>query len=110
MPYAATESVAWYLADDLGMKDATPTGYAQASANESEPTPSDIKAFQDALKGGSIKMLVFNTQEANSTTDQITGAAKSANVSIVELTEQMPKEYTNLLDWMSALVDQFAKA
>ena len=81
-----------------------------ASANESEPTPSDIKAFQDALKGGSIKMLVFNTQEANSTTDQITGAAKSANVPIVELTEQMPKEYTNLLDWMSALVDQFAKA
>ena len=110
VPYAATESVAWYLADDLGMKDATPTGYAQASANESEPTPSDIKAFQDALKGGSIKMLVFNTQEANSTTDQITGAAKSANVPIVELTEQMPKEYTNLLDWMSALVDQFAKA
>lgn len=81
-----------------------------ASANESEPTPSDIKAFQDVLKGGSIKMLVFNTQEANSTTDQITGAAKSANVPIVELTEQMPKEYTNLLDWMSALVDQFAKA
>ena len=109
VPYAATESVAWYLADDLGMKDATPTGYAQASANESEPTPSDIKAFQDALKGGSIKMLVFNTQEANSTTDQITGAAR-ANVPIVELTEQMPKEYTNLLDWMSALVDQFAKA
>ena len=98
VPYAATESVAWYLADDLGMKDATPTGYAQASANESEPTPSDIKAFQDALKGGSIKMLVFNTQEANSTADQITGAAKSANVPIVELTEQMPKEYTNLLD------------
>ena len=55
-------------------------------------------------------MLVFNPQEANSTTDQITGAAKSANVPIVELTEQMPKEYTNLLDWMSALVDQFAKA
>lgn len=54
-------------------------------------------------------MLVFNTQEANSTTDQITGAAR-ANVPIVELTEQMPKEYTNLLDWMSALVDQFAKA
>ena len=24
--------------------------------------------------------------------------------------EQMPKQYTNLLDWMSALVDQFAAA
>ena len=110
LPYAATESVAWYLADDLKMTDATPKGYAQASANESEPTPADIKDFQDTLKVGSIKMLVFNSQEANSTTDQITGVAKDANVPIVELTEQMPKQYTNLLDWMSALVDQFAAA
>ena len=110
LPYAATESVAWYLADDLKMTDATPKGYAQASANESEPTPADIKDFQDTLKAGPIKMLVFNSQEANSTTDQITGAAKDANVPIVELTEQMPKQYTNLLDWMSALVDQFAAA
>lgn len=110
LPYAATESVAWYLADDLKMSDATPKGYAQASANESEPTPADIKDFQDALKGGSIKMLVFNSQEASSTTDQITGAAKDANVPIVELTEQMPSEYDNLLDWMDALVDQFAAA
>ena len=110
LPYAATESVAWYLADDLKMTDATPKGYAQASANESEPTPADMKDFQDTLKAGFIKMFVFNSQEANSTTDQITGAAKDANVPIVELAEQMPKQYTNLLDWMSALVDQFAAA
>lgn len=110
LPYAATESVAWYLADDLKMTDATPKGYAQASANESEPTPADIKDFQDTLKAGFIKMFVFNSQEANSTTDQITGASKDANVPIVELAEQMPKQYTNLLDWMSALVDQFAAA
>ena len=108
--YAATESVAWYLADDLQMTDATPKGYAQASANESEPTASDIKGFQDALAAGTIKMLVFNTQEADSVTDQITSAAKSANVPIVELTEQMPKEYSDLIDWMSALVDEFDKA
>ena len=42
--------MAWYLADDLKMTDATPKGYAQASANESEPTPADIKDFQDTLK------------------------------------------------------------
>ncbi|KAB7787609.1 metal ABC transporter solute-binding protein, Zn/Mn family [Bifidobacterium cebidarum] len=110
LPYAATESVAAYLAEDLEMKDSTPKGYAQASANESEPTPTDIKKFQDALKSGGIKMLVLNTQESNSTTEQITAAAKDADVPIVELTEQMPAEYADLLDWMSALVDQFAAA
>ncbi|MBW3091284.1 metal ABC transporter solute-binding protein, Zn/Mn family [Bifidobacterium miconisargentati] len=110
LPYAATESVAWYLADDLKMTDATPQGYAQASANESEPTPADIKDFQDALKAGDAKLLVLNTQESNSTTEQITNAAKQADVPIVELTEQMPAKYGDLLDWMGALVDQFATA
>ena len=65
---------------------------------------------QDALADGSIKLLVFNSQEADSVTDQITDAAKSANVPIVELTEQMPEEYDTLTDWMSALVDEFASA
>jgi zinc/manganese transport system substrate-binding protein len=110
LPYAATESVAWYLARDLKMTDATPKGYAQASANESEPTPADIKEFQDTLQSGSIKMLVFNSQEASPTTKQITDAAKESNVPIVELTEQMPEQYDDLLDWMGALVDQFHSA
>ncbi|MCH4159929.1 metal ABC transporter solute-binding protein, Zn/Mn family [Bifidobacterium sp.] len=108
--YAATESVAWYLADDLGMNDVTPSGYAQASANESEPSPADIKEYQEALATGNIKMLVFNSQEADSVTDQITSAAKKNNVPIVNLTEQMPKQYTDLLDWMNALVTSFANS
>ena len=32
------------MAGDLGLKDATPTGYMRATANESEPTPTDIKS------------------------------------------------------------------
>lgn len=108
--YAATESVAWYLADDLGMKDATPHGYAQASANESEPSASDILEFTTALGKGGIKMLVFNSQEADSVTNKLTDAAKKSNVPIVNLTEQMPKQYTNLLDWMDALTQDFTKA
>lgn len=52
LAYAATESVASYLAEDMGLADATPSGYARATANESEPTPTDIKQFTDALKAG----------------------------------------------------------
>ncbi|NMM95504.1 ABC transporter substrate-binding protein [Bifidobacterium sp. DSM 109960] len=104
MTYGATESVAHYLADDLGMVDRTPTGYAQAAANESEPTPGDITQFTNALKNKRISMLIFNPQEANETTQQITAAAKKANVPILEISEQMPSSYDSLLDWMSAIV------
>ena len=110
LPYAATESVAWYLADDLGMTDVTPKGYATASANDSEPSPADIREFTDALADGSIRLLVVNTQEENSTTGHLTDAAGKADVPTVEVTEQMPRKYSGLLDWMSGLVNEFASA
>lgn len=110
LAYAATESVASYLAEDMGLADATPSGYAQATANESEPTPTDIKQFTDALKSGEIKLLVVNTQEESELTGKITNAAKSANVPMVNLTEQMPEQYDSLTAWMESLVDAFSKA
>ena len=110
LAYAATESVASYLAEDMGLADATPSGYARATANESEPTPTDIKQFTDALKAGEIKLLVGNTQEESELTDKITDAAKSVEVPMVELTEQMPEQYDSLTAWMEGLVDAFSQA
>lgn len=110
LAYAATESVASYLAEDMGLADATPTGYARATANESEPTPTDIKQFTDALKAGEIKLLVVNTQEESELTGKITDAAKSVEVPMVELTEQMPEQYDSLTAWMEGLVDAFSQA
>lgn len=109
LAYTATESVASYLAEDMGLADATPSGYAQTTANESEPTPTDIKQFTDALKSGEIKLLIVNTQEESELTGKITDAAKSANVPMVNLTEQMPEQYDSLTAWMESLVDAFSK-
>ena len=108
--YVATESVAAYLADDLGLTDATPAGYAQAVANESEPASGDVTAFSKLLQAGSVALLVVNTQESNATTKQLTTAAGQGGVRVVELTEQMPKQYSTLTDWMTALVASFATA
>ena len=109
LAYAATESVASYLAEDMGLTDATPSGYARATANESEPPPTDIKQFTDALKSGEIKLLIVNTQEESELTSKITDAAKSASVPMVELTEQMPERYDSLTAWMEGLVDAFSQ-
>lgn len=102
--YAATESVAYYLAEDLGLKDVTPTGYMQAVTNESEPAPGDLKTFQEMLTSKSASLLLVNTQEQSSTTDLITKAAQKGSVPVVELTESMPSDYSNLTDWVKALV------
>lgn len=105
--YAATESVAEYLARDLGLDDATPTGYKQAAANESEPTPKDVTQFTEALNNGGISILVYNEQAHSELTHTITDSAEAAGVRTVAFTEQMPQEYNNLAEWMSALVEEF---
>ena len=104
--YAAVESVAQYLAEDMGLTDVTPKGYKQAAANESEPTPADIKAFTDLLKKGDMRMLITNSQEPSKMNDQLVAAADSGNVPVVDVTEQMPEQYKSLHEWMRALAKQ----
>ncbi|WP_289098548.1 zinc ABC transporter substrate-binding protein [uncultured Bifidobacterium sp.] len=104
--YAAVESVAQYLAEDMGLTDVTPKGYKQASANESEPTPSDIKEFTDLLKKGDMRMFITNSQEPSEMNDQLVAAADSGNVPVVDVTEQMPDQYKSLHEWMRALAKQ----
>lgn len=108
--YAATESVAAYLAADLGLKSVTPTGYVQALQNDSEPSPVDLLEFQKLLETGKAGALVLNTQETSSTTDMIVAAAKKGDVPVIDLTETMPSRYSSLIDWMTALVGQFEGA
>ena len=102
--------MAAYLADDLGLTDATPAGYAQAVANESEPASGDVATFSKQLQAGSVALLVVNTQESNATTKQLIASAQHGGVHQVKLTEQMPKQYSTLTDWMTALVASFATA
>ena len=104
--YAATESAAYYLCHDLGMKDLTPEGYLRAAANESEPSPEDLVAFRHLLTSGQLDMLVLNTQEVNRTSKELAIEAHKAHVPVFEVSEQRPNKYRNLEDWISALVQQ----
>ena len=104
-PYAATESVAYYLYSDLGLKDVTPEGYANASANESEPTAADLQAFQSIIEGHQIKFLVNNPQESSDATNMLTGTAGKSDIPVVNITEQIPSQYTTLHAWIKALVE-----
>ena len=79
-PYAATESVAAYLFEDLGMEDVTPQGYLQAVSNESEPGPADLKAFSDLLAEGDARLLVVNSQHGDAAGGQLSDAARAADV------------------------------
>ena len=108
--YAATESVAYYLMSDMGIKDLTPTGYAQASANDGEVAPADLQEFQKLVEAKKTSVVINNSQEASDATNMITGTAGKSDVPVVDVSEQMPEQYETLLDWVNALMNNVIKA
>ncbi len=108
--YAATESVADYLASDLGLRDATPHGYANAARNESEPSPGDIQQFTALLKAGKVRLLIVNTQEEDKTARLLEQAASAGKVPLVRLTETRPQRYSTTIGWITSLVGKFETA
>ena len=108
--YAATESVFDYQAEALGLVDRTPRGYRQAAANESDPAPADIRAFETALAGGQIDVLIFNIQTEGSVSQQLRRAAERAGVPVVEVTETVPPGQDSFVGWQDSQLEALAKA
>lgn len=105
LTYAATESVAYYLMNDMGFEDRTPAGYARAMASEAEPSAADVRDFQRLLGDDGVRLLVNNPQEENETTQGFVDVARKAKTPVLDVTEQMPPDYADLTGWIEALFD-----
>jgi zinc/manganese transport system substrate-binding protein len=103
--YAATESVFDRMAAAVGLRDTTPEGYRRAASNESDPAPGDLTEFEEALTGGSIDVLIYNTQTSGSVPEQLRAAAEDAGVPVVEVTESPSGDDGSFLEWQ---LDQLA--
>ena len=108
--YAATESVFDYTAEAIGLEDVTPSGYRNAAANESEPAPGDVKAFEDLLRGGTVSVLVYNTQTEGSVPEQLRSVAEGAKVPVVEVTESVPPGQPSFVAWQLAQLKALSEA
>ena len=106
---AYTERVAGYLVDDLGLTDKTPTGFSESVENGSEPTPQQVQEFEAILKSGQVKVLLYNNQAINDVTEQLQQTAQAAGVTVVGVSETVPKG-KNFQSWQLAQLDAILKA
>ena len=97
--YDATEGIFDYMAEALGLKNETPAGYQKAAANESDPAPGDLHQFEQTLAGGTINVLIYNTQTEGALPKQIRGAAEDAKVPVVNVTESVPPSFDTFVGW-----------
>jgi len=98
-PVTATEPVFGYMADALGFKMLN-YDFQVNVMNDTEPSAAQTAAFEKSLTTKAVKMLFYNSQVTDPTTDRIKKIAQQSGVPIVGVTETQPPDQKNYVDWM----------
>ncbi len=104
----ATEPVYGYMIDALGF-DMRNQDFQIAVMNDTEPSASDLAAFQDDLKNRKVKALIYNNQVTDDMTERLKELAQQADIPIVGVTETLPAGMT-YQSWMMDELTRLDKA
>lgn len=108
VPVTATEPVFDYLAREIGL-DMRNRAFQRAVMNDTEPSASDVAAFEDDLKARKVKALLYNTQTTGTMPQRMRRIAEQAGVPVVGISETEPAGM-HYQDWMLAQLDALDKA
>ena len=107
MKVTATEPVFGYMAAALGF-DMLNYPFQVATMNNAEPSPSEVIAFEKSLTDGEAKILFYNGQVTDKTTERLLAIAKAHKVIVVGVTETEPKGMT-IQSWFSGQLAEIKK-
>ena len=102
-PVTATEPVFGYMFDALGMRVRNKT-FQLAVMNNTEPSASDVAAFEDDLKTHKVKLLVYNSQASDPIAERMMKLAKASHIPVVGAAETEPPGKT-YQQWMASEFD-----
>jgi zinc/manganese transport system substrate-binding protein len=107
-PVTATEPVFGYMLDALGLRVRN-TRFQLAVMNDTEPSASDVAAFENDLRNHKVRLLVYNRQASDPIADHMRELAAAAHVPIVGATETEPPG-TSYQAWMMHELDEVDRA
>lgn len=108
VPVAATEPVFGYMLEALGMV-VRERRFQLAVMNNTEPSASDVAAFENDLKLHRVRLLVYNSQVSDPVAQRMMQIAEAAGVPIVGVTETEPPG-TTYQAWMLSELDAVERA
>jgi zinc/manganese transport system substrate-binding protein len=95
----ATEPVFGYMSGALGFKMLN-YDFQVNIMNDTEPSASQTAAFEKSLRSHAAKILFYNSQVTDPTTDSLKKIAQEAGVPIIGVTETQPPEFKTYAEWM----------
>ncbi len=104
----ATEPVFGYMAAALGFKMRNER-FQLATMNNTEPSASDVAAFENDLKNKRVKLFFYNSQATSDSAKRLSKLARDNGIAVVGVTETEPQGKT-FQDWMLGELDAVQKA
>jgi zinc/manganese transport system substrate-binding protein len=106
----STEPVAHYLLETAGMTDVTPSEFAEAIEEETDPPVVAVADTTDLVSKKQVVALINNEQAETSVTNQLLTTARTAGVPVVDVAETLPPGVTDYVEWMTKEIDSLAGA
>lgn len=107
---SATEDVFYYLAQAAGLNLVSPIAFTRAVSEGNDPPVNSIVAFQQQLKSGKVKLLVFNTQTVTPLTDSMKTLANQLKIPVVGVSETIQPSNLSFQNWMTSEVTNILNA
>jgi zinc/manganese transport system substrate-binding protein len=105
----ATEPVPGYLVAAAGLTDATPAEFSEAVEEGQDVAPATLLEALDAVRSGSVSVVIANAQTGGAETTQIIAAADEAGIPVLEFSETLPEGQT-YIQWMQQNIEELAGA
>ena len=110
-PVTATEPVFGYMFEALGMKVRN-LPFQLSVMNDTEPSASQVAAFENDLKQGKVRLLAYNNQATDAMAERMVELAQQSHVPVIAVTETEPPGKTYqawLMDELDAVDQALAK-
>lgn len=108
VPVTASEPVFGLMAELIGL-DMRNTNFQRAVMNDTEPSPSDVAAFEDDLKHHKVKVMIYNAQADDQAVKRLVALARESGIPIVGVSETEPAGKTYQA-WMLGQLDALDEA
>jgi zinc/manganese transport system substrate-binding protein len=108
LPVTATEPVFGYMATALHLSMHN-QGFQLAVMNNTEPSASDVAAFERDLKTHNVRLMFYNKQASDNLVQHMVELAHESHVPVVGVTETAPPGLS-YQDWMLAQLEATEKA
>lgn len=103
--YFEAHPMAALLFKDLGYKNVTPKGFAEAEEAELEPSVAIVAESEALIASGTLGFIAVNQQVTSPTLESLREKASTASVPVLEFEELLP-EGMNYQQWASAVLDK----